>query len=41
MIHVDFIARLRSEEKFPDLDSLVAQMHKDAAKARHILEQKN
>lgn len=39
MIHVDFIARLRSEEKFPDLDSLVAQMHKDAAQARQILEQ--
>lgn len=36
-IHVDFIARLRSEEKFPDLGSLVAQMDKDAAQARRIL----
>lgn len=36
-IHVDFIARLRSEEKFPDLPSLVDQMHKDAAQARAIL----
>ncbi len=36
-IHVDFIARLRSEEKFPDLESLVAQMHVDAAQARSIL----
>jgi riboflavin kinase/FMN adenylyltransferase len=36
-IHVDFIARLRSEEKFPDLPSLVNQMHKDAAQARAIL----
>ena len=37
LIHVDFLARLRSEEKFPDLDSLVAQMDKDAAEARRIL----
>ena len=36
-IHVDFIARLRSEEKFPNLPSLVEQMHKDAAQARAIL----
>lgn len=36
-IHVDFIARLRSEEKFADLPSLVDQMHKDAAQARAIL----
>lgn len=36
-IHVDFIARLRSEEKFDDVDALVAQMHRDSALARAIL----
>ena len=36
-IHVDFIARLRSEEKFDDVDQLVAQMHRDSALARQIL----
>ena len=39
LIHVDFVARLRSEEKFPDLQSLVTQMDKDAAQARKILAQ--
>jgi len=36
-IHVDFIARLRSEEKFDDVDQLVEQMHRDSARARQIL----
>jgi riboflavin kinase/FMN adenylyltransferase len=36
-IHVDFIARLRSEEKFDDVDALVEQMHEDSALARQIL----
>ncbi len=36
-IHVDFIARLRSEEKFADVDALVAQMHRDADNARAAL----
>ena len=36
-IHVDFIARLRSEEKFDDVDALVEQMHRDSALARQIL----
>ncbi|GMR17355.1 MAG: bifunctional riboflavin kinase/FAD synthetase [Gammaproteobacteria bacterium] len=36
-IHVDFVARLRSEEKFDDIDELVAQMHRDSAQAREIL----
>lgn len=36
-IHVDFIARLRSEEKFDEVDELVAQMHRDADNARSIL----
>jgi riboflavin kinase/FMN adenylyltransferase len=36
-IEVEFVARLRDEEKFPDLPSLVAQMHRDAAQARALL----
>ena len=36
-IHVDFIARLRSEEKFDDVDVLVEQMHRDSDMARRIL----
>lgn len=36
-IHVDFIARLRSEEKYSDVDELVAQMHRDADNARQAL----
>ena len=36
-IHVDFVARLRSEEKFDDIDELVEQMHRDSAQAREIL----
>jgi riboflavin kinase/FMN adenylyltransferase len=36
-IEVEFVARLRDEEKFPDLPTLVAQMHRDAGQARAIL----
>lgn len=36
-IEVEFVARLRDEEKFPDLPALVAQMHRDAAQARRVL----
>ena len=36
-IEVEFVARLRDEEKFPDLPSLVAQMRRDDAQARAIL----
>lgn len=36
-IQVEFVARLRDEKKFPDLSSLVAQMHCDAAQARALL----
>lgn len=36
-IRVDFIEKLRDEQKFPDLDSLTAQMHVDAEQARNIL----
>lgn len=34
---VQFVERLRAELKFDDIDSLVAQMHRDVAKARAIL----
>jgi len=34
---VEFIARLRDELWFPNMDDLVVQMHKDAAQAREIL----
>lgn len=37
-IHVDFIARLRDELRFPSVGELVAQMHQDAAQARRVLE---
>lgn len=36
-LHVDFIAFLREERWFADLDALIAQMHRDAAQAREIL----
>lgn len=37
-VHVDFIERLRDERWFPNVDELVAQMHKDAQQAREILQ---
>lgn len=36
-IEVEFVAKLRDEEKFDDLSALVAQMDRDAAQARGIL----
>ena len=36
-IHVDFIARLRSEIKYDKVEELVAQMHRDADNAKSIL----
>ena len=36
-IHVDFIAYLRGQEKYQQIDDLVAQMHVDADNARSIL----
>ena len=36
-IDVEFVAKLRDEERFPDLDSMRDQMHIDAAQAREIL----
>jgi riboflavin kinase/FMN adenylyltransferase len=36
-LHVDFIAHLREERWFADMDALIAQMDRDAAQAREIL----
>jgi riboflavin kinase/FMN adenylyltransferase len=36
-IEVEFVAKLREEECFPNLEALVEQMHWDAAQARSIL----
>lgn len=36
-IEVQFVAKLRDELKFPDLDSLQRQMHQDAREARRLL----
>lgn len=36
-IEVEFVAKLRDEERFPSLEALVEQMHQDAAQARRIL----
>jgi riboflavin kinase / FMN adenylyltransferase len=37
-IEVQFVAKLRDEERFESLDALVAQMRRDAAAARHLLD---
>jgi riboflavin kinase/FMN adenylyltransferase len=37
-IEVEFVAKLRDEEKFADLDALRTQMDRDAARAREILD---
>jgi len=36
-LDVEFVAKIRDEEKFETLDALVAQMHRDAADARRSL----
>jgi riboflavin kinase / FMN adenylyltransferase len=36
-IEVEFVAKLRDEEKFDDLDAMVEQIHRDAAQARELL----
>jgi riboflavin kinase/FMN adenylyltransferase len=36
-LDVEFVAKIRDEEKFESLDALVAQMHRDAAEARRLL----
>jgi len=39
-IHVDFVARLRSEEKFDDAEQLIKQMDIDSEMARKVLKTK-
>lgn len=36
-IEVEFVSKLRDEERFPNIDALVAQINTDVAKARGIL----
>ena len=36
-LELAFIKRLRGEQKFPDVDALVKQMHKDVEQAKEIL----
>jgi riboflavin kinase/FMN adenylyltransferase len=36
-LEVEFVAKIRDEEKFGSLEALVQQMHQDAAEARRIL----
>ena len=36
-LDVEFVAKIRDEEKFENLDALVVQMHRDAAEARRLL----
>ena len=38
-LEVEFVAKIRDEEKFASLDALVQQMHQDAAEARRLLAQ--
>jgi riboflavin kinase/FMN adenylyltransferase len=38
-LEVEFVAKIRDEEKFEDLDALVRKMHEDAAEARRLLAQ--
>lgn len=36
-IEVEFVAKIRDEERFANLDALVGKMHEDAAEARRLL----
>jgi riboflavin kinase/FMN adenylyltransferase len=38
-LEVEFVAKIRDEEKFASLDELVQQMHRDSARARELLEE--
>ncbi len=40
-VRVDFLHKLRDEEKYPDLDSLVAQIRRDVDNARQFLMQRH
>ena len=36
-LDVEFVARLRAEQRFESLAAMTAQMHRDAAAARQLL----
>jgi riboflavin kinase/FMN adenylyltransferase len=36
-VGVDFVARLRGQERYDDLDALVAAIHGDVARTRELL----
>ncbi|MGK2953704.1 MAG: bifunctional riboflavin kinase/FAD synthetase [Thiobacillus sp.] len=40
-VRVDFLRKLRDEEKYPDLDTLVAQIRRDVDNAKHFLKQRH
>ena len=40
-VRVDFLHKLRDEEKYPDLDSLVAQIQRDVNNAKHFLDHRH
>jgi riboflavin kinase/FMN adenylyltransferase len=40
-VRVDFLHKLRDEEKYPDLDSLVAQIQRDVDNAKHYLKHRH
>jgi len=40
-VRVDFLHKLRDEEKYPALDSLVAQIRRDVDNAKQFLEQRH
>jgi len=40
-VRVDFLHKLREEEKYPDLDSLVAQIRRDVENAKHYLKHRH
>jgi riboflavin kinase/FMN adenylyltransferase len=37
-IGLEFVARLRDEQRFPDIQSLIQQIHTDIQRAREILQ---
>jgi len=40
-VHVDFLHKLRDEVKYPDLDTLVAQIQRDVDNAKHFLKHRH
>ena len=40
-VRVDFLHKLRDEAKYPDLDTLVAQIRRDVDNAKHFLKQRH